>query len=278
MDSLPLTRFSRILDEQGDRVDLAEAALLIAAREYPQLNIAYYLKRLDALAARARSSLPGGAGDLEIVAVLNRVLFEEEGFAGNAEEYYDPRNSYLNEVIERRLGIPISLSILYLAVGRRLGLPLEGVSFPGHFLVKLVSAQGDIVLDPFIRGQVLAETDVNQRLRDLYTVESPPLSAQLLGPAGPREILARLLRNLKGVYMHREDYSRALYAVNCLLVVAPGSQDEVRDRGRIYEQLECFRAALDDYQNYLEIDPGAPDARSIRARLPQLKKAAARLN
>ena len=278
MDSLPLTRFSRMLEEQGEHIDLAEAALLIAAREYPQLNIPYYLNCLDAMAARARSSLPEGAGDLEVVAVLNRVLFDEEGFAGNAEEYYDPRNSYLNEVIERRLGIPISLSIIYLAVGRRLGLPLEGISFPGHFLVKLVSARGDVVLDPFIRGQVLAEADVNQRLRDLYTVESPPIPAQQLGSAGAREILARLLRNLKGIYLHQEKFSRALYAVNCLLVVAPDSQEEVRDRGRIYERLECFRAALDDYQNYLELDPAAPDARSIRARLPHLKKAAARLN
>ena len=144
--------------------------------------------------------------------------------------------------------------------------------------MKLVSARGDVVLDPFIRGQVLAEADVNQRLRDLYTVESPPVPAQQLGSAGAREILARLLRNLKGIYLHQEKFSRALYAVNCLLVVAPDSQEEVRDRGRIYERLECFRAALDDYQNYLELDPAAPDARSIRARLPQLKKAAARLN
>lgn len=275
---LPPERLRQMLADKAHGFDLAEAVLLLSQQEYPELDIPHYLRRLDALAAHARELLPSSAGQLERVAVLNRILFDEEGFRGNAEDYYDPRNSYLNEVLDRKCGIPISLSIIYLAVGQRLGLSLEGVSFPGHFLVKLATGSSMVVLDPFVRGQVVSEAELTLLLQTVHGGEPPLFTADLLATASKIDILVRVLRNLKGIYWHQQDFDRALYVVNCILVLAPDNAEALRDRGYIYERLECFRAALQDFRRYLELDPGAPDHRDVRARLPVLLQAAARLN
>ena len=269
----------QLLADQAGGFDLAQAVLLLSLKEYPGLDIPQYLRRLDALAQRVREHLPSSAGHLEKVAVLNRILFEEEGFRGNAEDYYDPRNSYFNEVFDRKCGNPISLSILYLAVGQRLGLSIEGVSFPGHFLVKLATGSSMVVLDPFVRGQVVSEAELKLLLETVYSTEPPPLfTADLLATASNVDILVRVLRNLKGIYWHQQDWDRALYTVNCLLVLVPDHAEALRDRGHLYERLECFRAALEDFRRYLALAPGAPDHREVRARLPGLLQAAARLN
>ena len=275
---LPPERLCQMVADKAHGFDLAEAVLLLSQKEYPELDIPHYLRRLDALAAHARELLPSSAGQLERVAVLNRILFDEEGFRGNAEDYYDPRNSYLNEVLDRKCGIPISLSIIYLAVGQRLGLSLEGVSFPGHFLVKLATGSSMVVLDPFVRGQVVSEAELKLLLQTVHGGEPPLFTADLLATASKIDILVRVLRNLKGIYLHQQDFDRALYVANCILVLAPDNAEALRDRGRIYERLECFRAALEDFRRYLELDPGAADHRDVRARLPVLLQAAARLN
>ncbi len=275
---LPPERLRHLLADKAHGFDLAEAVLLLSQKDYPELDIPYYLQRLDTLAAQARERLPSSAGELERVAVLNRVLFDEEGFRGNAEDYYDPRNSYLNEVLDRKCGIPISLSIIYLAVGQRLGLSLEGVSFPGHFLVKLATGSSVVVLDPFVRGQVVSEVELRLLLQTVQGGEQPLVTADLLASASKIDILVRVLRNLRGIYWHQQDFDRALYVVNCILALVPDNAETLRDRGRIYERLECFRAALEDFRRYLELDPGAADHRDVRARLPVLLQAAARLN
>ena len=277
-DASPAAELCRILGCEENEIDLAETALRIAEKEYPGLDVQHYLGRLDELAARALSHLPVRAGPVETVAALNRELFEIQGFRGNTEDYYDPRNSYLNEVLDRRLGIPITLSIVYMAVGRRLGLALEGVAFPGHFLVKLTTDDSMLVLDPFIRGLALSEAELSLRLREVLSTDVPVFTTDLLATAGKKEILTRMLRNVKGIYLHKQEFGRALYTANCLLLLTPNSSDELRDRGLIYERLECFRAALEDYQRYLELAPQAADRHEIRARLPTLLSATARLN
>jgi regulator of sirC expression with transglutaminase-like and TPR domain len=267
-----------MLSRAPDDFDLAEAALLVAQREYPGLDVAHYLGRLDGLAERARRGLPAHASTLETVTVLNRVLYEVEGYAGDADDFYNPCNSYLNMVLDHKRGIPITLSIIYLAVGRRLGLALDGVSFPGHFLVRLGDGADLVILDPYLRGQVVSEAAMNRRLQDLYGADAPALTRDMLAAAAPREILARLARNLKGIYLHTQDYERALYAANCVLLATPDMGDELRDRGRIFERLECYRAASADFRRYLDLKPDAADLRDIRARLLLLQRAAARLN
>lgn len=277
-DASPAAELCRILGCEEDAIDLAETALRIAEKEYPGLDVQHYLDRLDDLAACALAHVPARAGPAEMVDALNRELFEIQGFRGNSEDYYDPRNSYLNEVLDRRLGIPITLSIVYMAIGRRLGLVLEGVAFPGHFLVKLATADNVMVLDPFVGGLAVSEPELSLRLQEVLGANAPVFTTDLLATAGKKEILTRMLRNIKGIYLHKQEFERALYTANCLLLLTPNSSDELRDRGLIHERLECFRAALEDYQRYLELAPKAADSHEISARLPILQSATARLN
>jgi regulator of sirC expression with transglutaminase-like and TPR domain len=182
--------------------------------------------------------------------------------------------------MERRTGIPITLAIVYLEVGKRLGLNLRGVSFPGHFLVKLAVKRGQLVLDPFTGGEAQSEADLRQRLAQVL----PPAKAgqahldQYLEAATPRQIVARVLRNLKNIYMQTGKLESALAVMHRMLLVLPESAEELRDRGLIYQQLECFRPALSDLQNYLRRRPEAPDAAEIRGKLVELRQAATRLN
>jgi regulator of sirC expression with transglutaminase-like and TPR domain len=198
-----LDQFSALLCREN--FSLAEACLLIAQDAYPDLDVVQYLARIDALAATVKSRLSSDAFAEQKLMVLNRFLFKEQGFCGNAGEYYDPRNSYLNQVLERRMGIPITLSILYMEIGRRLGLRFQGVSFPGHFLVKLRVTGGQLVLDPFLGGEAQSESDLRARLAQLlpqHDADDLPLP-QFLVAASSRQILARVLRNL-GKWLGRE--------------------------------------------------------------------------
>jgi regulator of sirC expression with transglutaminase-like and TPR domain len=261
-------------------IDLVEAALLIAAHEYPELDVPAYQARMDRIAATLKARLRRDIAPVESIVALNRYLFEELGFRGNAREYYDPRNSFLNEVLDRKLGIPITLAIVYIEVGRHIGLALHGVSFPGHFLVKCPARDGMIVLDPYAGGASLSLEDLQQRLRALRGGAAPPadLAQRMLAAAGKKDILARMLRNLKGIYLQRRDFSRALAAADRVITLEPRAADEYRDRAGIYMELECFRAALSDFRNYLMLKPGADDADAIQSRVVELQRIAARLN
>jgi regulator of sirC expression with transglutaminase-like and TPR domain len=272
MDSASHNRLRRLLDTPREEFDLAEAALLLTKEECPAADVAAYLTRLDALADAVRARLPADAPLKATLAALNHCLFREHGFAGNLDEYYDPRNSLLSEVLDRRLGIPITLSILYMEVGRRLGLPLEGVSFPGHFLVKLAIEDDVIVLDAFRGGASLDEADLARLLSQVAGEKEVviPLGS-LLATAGKRDILARMLRNLKAIYMGQAAWDKALSAVDRILLVMPGLADERRDRGLVYERLGCARPAIDDYERYLAARPNAPDAGAIQERLRALR-------
>ncbi len=273
-----MERLKQLVDRPEEAIDLAEAALLIAQGEYPQLDIGAYLERLDHLAGKVRARLSPGAPPEKIVAAMNQRLFEEEGFAGNTGRYYDPRNSFLNDVLDRRIGIPISLSIVYMEVGRRLGLSLEGVSFPGHFLVKLELENGEVVLDPYSGGASLSERELGKRLRRFHGDLSGVSIDRFLTGASKKEILVRMLRNLKAIYLHREDFARALSEVQRILLIMPDLAEELRDRGLLYERLECAQSALQDYRRYLELEPNARDVRVIRSRIINIEKTSTALH
>lgn len=280
---LPATeRLQRMLAEPEETFSLAEAALLIAQDEYPSLDVDAYMQRLDAIAENVQQRLGPDRGYEDTILALNQFLFDEYGLSGNIGDYYDPRNSYLNDVLDRKLGIPITLSIVYIEIGRRLGLPLEGVSFPGHFLVKLEVDQGDVVLDPFSGGICLSEEDLIARLEDMPLDEHPPVPelarAIVAQPTGKKQIVARMLRNLKQIYLHHNDLTKALSALNRLLLITPNLSDEIRERAGIYERLECFRAAVDDYGHYLRLEPAASDAAEVHRRLVDLQRLAAGIN
>ncbi|HVL36662.1 MAG TPA: tetratricopeptide repeat protein [Burkholderiales bacterium] len=281
---MTLEAFSQAVTGDDSRIDLAQACLLIAEDAYPSLDVAHYLAEIEGMAHRLRARLPSAFGAEERIVALNRFLFEDLGYRGNVDEYYDPRNSYLNEVIERRTGIPITLCILYMELGRRVGLPLEGVSFPGHFLVRLRLRGGVIVLDPFAGGVPQSEAELRERLKRVIpegATEVPvaelPLE-QFLEPATKRQILGRVLRNLKGIYREADQPERLLGVLNRMLLLSPEAHAELRDRGYVYHRLECWRPALRDLTEYLERDPDAADLDEVRARILELSTLCARLN
>lgn len=273
-------RWERIVAAPDEDIDLAEAALLIAADEYRDLDVDAYLERLDGMAGDLRRRLRQDISPSEAIIALNHYLFGELGFRGNAVEYYDPRNSFLNEVIDRRLGIPITLSVVYLEVGRRIGLPLRGVSFPGHFLVKCALRDGTIVLDPYGKGASLSLGDLVQRLKALGKglAPDPEMVKRMLSGAGKKDILVRMLRNLKGIYLRQRALTKALGAVERIITLAPQSAEEYRDRGALYLEQECFRAALADFRHYLSLQPHAADAAAVTKKVAELQQVAARLN
>jgi regulator of sirC expression with transglutaminase-like and TPR domain len=278
-------RLAELLAREEGAIDLARACLLIAQDAYPGLDIDGYLGEIERLAARLRGRLPEAMDAEARIVALNEFLFADLGFTGNADHYYDPRNSYLNEVLDRRTGIPLTLSVLYMEIGRRIGLPLDGVSFPGHFLVRLQLRGSLLVLDPFSGGEPQSEADLRARLRRVIPegatgpvpLEELPLE-QFLEPAGKRQILARLLRNLKGIYREADKPERLLEVLNRMRVVAPEAHGELRERGLLYQRLECYRAALKDLADYAALEPDAPDAEEMRARVLELSAICARLN
>lgn len=272
-------RLLDLIDSPDDIADLAEAALLIARTQYPELDVVRELTRIDAMAETVRQRLEADSTVEQRLAELNDYLYGELGYGPETGEYYDPRNSYLNDVLERKCGIPITLSILYIRLGRTLGLEMEGISFPGHFLVKCHVEGGMVVIDAYHRGVSLSMEDLHERLQ-LSEGTSVKLDsvAEYLETADAREIVARMLRNLKAIFLKAKDWSHALTVIEWLVQVVPDTPQELRDRGLVYQELECFRAALHDFEAYLRQEPEATDASKIRTRVLDMRKAAARLN
>jgi regulator of sirC expression with transglutaminase-like and TPR domain len=270
-------RFTARIQTLDGSWGLAEAALWIAAEEYPDLDVSLWLGRLDALGVRAREVITEDLDADGAAAALNRLLFEDYGLRGNEADYYDPKNSFLNEVLERRLGIPITLSLVYMAVGARAGVTIHGIGLPGHFVVSLERAGAMRLLDPFHGGRSLVVEDCRrlvERLSDgRLRFEPGHLSA-----VTPREILTRMLRNLKGAYLALGDWRRAHGAVDRLLLLAPEALDEGRDRGDLAARLGDTAGAIRDWETYLRRSPGAPDAERVRHRLRALRQALGRLN
>jgi regulator of sirC expression with transglutaminase-like and TPR domain len=262
----PRDAFAALVERDDEQIDLARAALLFAAVEYPDLDVGAYLARLDRLAAELRPRVSPEESPGRVVAAIDEYLFGEQGFRGNELEYYDPRNSYLNEVLDRRLGIPISLSVVYLEVARRVGFRLEGVGMPGHFLLRHPDPVQPLLIDAFNRGAIVTEDDCRARLRGLYG-DALPLTAEMLRPVDARTILFRMLNNLKGIYARREDFARAVRTVDLMLLVEPGAVGEYRDRGALRFRAADFKLARADLEHYLEARPDPPDAEAVREQI-----------
>lgn len=270
MDSTAASRRDLQRLAARDPIDLARAALAIAREEYPQLDEERYLRLLDEFAAQVMHGLPSGALPERRVGRLNTVLFHDLGFAGNQADYYDPRNSFFNEVIERRTGIPLSLSLLYMEVGKRCGLSVDGVSFPGHFLCKVMLDDGELIVDAFHKGQLLGLAELKRRFASAAG-DAARFELRLLRPARPKEILARMLQNLRSIYLERGDLPRALSAVDRQLLLQPDDPRVLRDRARLCEQLGGSEAAAADLERVLRLQPAASDAATLRARVGRLR-------
>jgi regulator of sirC expression with transglutaminase-like and TPR domain len=267
-------RFAELIAEPT--VQLAAAALAIAEEEYPGIEPGAYLEQIDELAAEVSRRLPVSPNAASTLRAIRTVLFEEGGFRGNADAYYDPRNSFLNEVLERRLGIPITLSILYMEVASRVGLTLHGVGFPGHFLVKHVAGDRETFIDPFHGGEVLSSDDCMERLRKVAPKRAP--EPRHLQAVSARQILGRMLHNLKRIYVETGDDVRALWVLDRLVLLAPDDVTERRDRGLVEARLGGFAAAVRDLDAYLAAAPSAADAAKVRELADQLRGHSSLLN
>lgn len=277
-----ISLFGEIVGRQDQEIDLARAALIFARHEYPDLDIDGYLARIDLLAQGARHKVQGAqraggiSNPLDAVAALSSFLFQEEGFRGNSEDYYDPRNSYLNQVLDRKLGIPITLSVLYMEVGWRLGLRLAGVGMPGHFMVKLLGVEG-VYIDPFAAGAIISEYECQERLDAIYGGELE-LRPEFLQAVGKKQILARMLANLKMIYMQRGELEKALDIIEMILLVEPQNSLEMRDRGLLSGRLGAYAQSIADLELYLRLAPDAEDADEMRENLKMLRQMLARMN
>jgi regulator of sirC expression with transglutaminase-like and TPR domain len=268
------------LVQQDDSIPLFEAALAIAQDVDPQLDLAATQAEVDILAAKLQRRLAPDASSIQKLRMLNHFFYHELGFAGNINDYYDPDNSYLHRVISTRRGIPISLAVLYMELAQQIGLNVKGISFPGHFLMKLSVQSGDIVLDPF-NGASLSREELEERLEPYFERQGYPSEiplASYLHAAHPRDILVRMLRNLKALFVEHMRWQRVLGVQQRLVLLLPDEITERRDRGLAYANLECPQAALQDLEAYLTERPYASDAEMLRGRLPDLREASKRLN
>ena len=263
--------FRAAVDRPEEAIDLGYAALTIGLTANPHLDIPAYLRRMDQL-AREVADRRDPAGDVyHSLAALNHVLFRQHGFGGNRDDYYDPRNSFLSEVLDRKIGIPISLSVLYMEVARRISVQVEGIGFPGHFLVKSSDGEEPIFIDPFHRGEIKLTEDLGQMLEKLYG-RKVALRPQFFEATGKKQILKRMLANLKAIYLRNNSIGDALSIFDHLIILDPASAEEIRDRGSVYLRMGCFRQARDDFEEYLRLAPNAHDAAMIREQISDLEK------
>ena len=269
--------FVRMMSKPEAAIDLARTALLVAAESDPNVDVDGELHTLESWAAELRARLDPGWNNLQKLARLRAFVFEELGFRGDRTDYYHPRNSLLHEVLKRRRGIPLTLAIVMMEVGWRIGIPFEGVAFPGHFLVRLPGEPGDLVLDPFKRGMTVREEDCRHMLQET-TGGKLAFDPSQLASVGKREMVTRLLHNLKGAYLRAGEDEQALTAVERLLVLDPGNTDETRDRGLLLFRLHRYGQALDSLSDYLARVPQALDRGSVEEHVRSLRQILADLN
>jgi len=271
-DRLTLPDWNSLATRADEALPLLETALLIARDEYPDLDADAYDTLIQGHVSHLRAEIDAIAAWPLKMAAINRHLFDELGYSGDHEQYYDPRNSYLNQVFERRLGNPISLAMVQMEVARRLGVPLDGVSFPGHFLVRLPVDDGLLVMDPFNGGRPLGADELRERARPHLGGDIPDDNAllRILDPASHRAILVRVLRNLHGVYAERDEWDRAARSADRVLKLIPDQAEALRDRGMAYLKMEHLGGARQDLARYLQLVPEATDAVELRERLVEL--------
>jgi regulator of sirC expression with transglutaminase-like and TPR domain len=268
-DQEAILKFAKMMEREDEEINLAEAALLIARTEYPELDMPLQLSRLETMAGQITAD--PGRSDIGNILALNELLFEREKFTGNEEEYDDPRNSFLNDVLDRKKGIPITLSLVYMELARRHGLPVWGVGFPGHFLVKYAANSGEIIIDPFNKGAVMTRQDCDQRLKSNFG-EDAEFRAEFLDAASNKQILSRMINNLKGTYFRRRDYPRVLRMIEMGQAIDPGSREELRDRGMVHLLMGRYAEARADLTTCAALSPpGDPSLKEITIALARLR-------
>lgn len=274
----PLDYFSSLV-QQDDSIPLFEAALAVGQIVSPQLDLIAIQLEVDCLAERLQQRLAADISDLQKLQMLNHFFYRELGFGPNVNNFYDPENSYLDRVIATRRGIPISLAVIYMELAQQIGLEFSGISFPGHFLMKLPLSSGSVVLDP-LDGSSLSQEELEERLTPYFPqTESAQFPVtDVLQAATPRDILVRMLHNLKAIFLDEQQWQSLLAVQQRLVILLPDSIAERRDRGSAYAKLECPQAALQDLEAYLRERPNAVDSKAIRERLQPLRDASRRLN
>lgn len=281
--------FAALLAGEDIAIDLAQAALLIASIEYPNLDMAHYMSQLDALARRVRTllslpdhdilpQLPPDTDPFAVLDALNQVLFVEEQFQGNLTDYHNPDNSFLNRVLDLHTGIPITLSLLYIEVARRVGIQIDGIGLPYHFVVSYRLPDERIYIDPFEGGQFMTEQECHNLVRRLMRNKAARLHAHWFEPVTHRQLLMRVLNNLKQIYIDKEEYQRALPVCDMMIMLAPQLPFEHRDRGILYLQLKRYSRALHDLTTYLEMAPDAKDRDEILEHIKTIRQIIAMLN
>lgn len=258
-----------VVQSPEEEIDLDQTALILASTEYPELDITQETAVLDSLAAGAARRLGDLRDPLSSVNTLSEYLFDEVGFRGNQNTYYDPRNSYLNEVLARRLGIPITLSLIYIETGRRLNIPLLGVGMPGHFVVRHRDLE-DLLVDPFHGGILLTEKECADRVNQA-TQNEIVWNQRYLSPISNRDFITRMVRNLKSAYFNRQDYDRTLRVIDWLLLVQPEVVQERRDRGIVNYQIGNYTQALNDLRFYIASSPCPEDLETIQGLIVRIE-------
>jgi len=268
----------RILFDRADaEVDLGRAAAALARLEYPDVDVEACAQRLDDYAARVAARWDASKPQETAVSAINKLLFEELGFHGNREDYYDPRNSFLNDVLERRTGIPITLSVIYIEIGRRLGLPIFGVGLPSHFIVKYDDRSRVFFVDPYHEGRVLNRQGCAELVKTLH---GRPVELHDLHFAAVenRTIVLRMLNNLRAIYVNSRQHRRALEVLDAILALEPESPDEVKQRAWVRHELGHRGAALRDLETYAGLRPEAEDAQQVQDWMNSLRRTLAHLN
>lgn len=263
---------------QDEDIDLLRAALTYARAEYPNLDVESYVARVDVLAARVRQQLGESLETSAVLTTVNRVLFEEELFRGNKDDYYDPRNSYLNQVLERKTGIPITLSLIYMEVARRVGLPVFGVGMPGHFLLKHYDIDGQpTFIDAFHGGKLLSAAECEVRMQEVYEGQLQ-LRPEFTNTVSKRQMLTRMLNNLRSIYISSRNFKKALTIVDFILAIHPRSPEDLRQRALLRYNEGMLRGAAEDLDEYVRIAPEASDAEEMRQTALSIRRTIAMMN
>ncbi len=261
-----------------EKIDIIRAALTFARPEYPGLDEFQYIGLIDEYAKRVRARRGESEDPAHTIASINVVLFQQEGLAGNQSEFYDPRNSYLNEVLDRKLGIPISLSVIYMEVAQRVGLPVFGVGLPGHFLLKHYDLNGNqTFIDPYVAGRLLSPAECQTRLDEVYGGQMP-LQPEFLNSVSRRQILTRMLNNLRSIYIGQRNFKKALTIVDFILAIHPRSPDDLRQRALLRYNEGMLRPAIDDLEEYLRLAPDASDAEEMKQTVLSIRRSIAMMN
>ena len=263
--------FYREINQPDEQIDLAKASLCYAKAEYPDLDIEKYLGALDVIAIEVESQLSGQAYPLKVIKAINFELFDGLGFQGNDRDYYNLENSFLNRVIERRVGIPITLSVIYLAVAKRLDFPMVGIGMPGHFLIRPDFEDAGIFVDAFNQGEILFEQDCQKKLSKIYR-QPVKLDPDWLTPVGNKQILARMLNNIKFIYLHKRKINKAISTMSGMIELFPNNAAQIRDRGLLYYQTNRWQEAAVDLEYFLKIAPDSEDIDTIHLLLSKINQ------